>query len=436
MNAEERPNIVIIFLDDSGWGDFHPFGAPAYPTPNVQKLSEEGTRFNQFYVPQAVCSASRAALLSGAYPGRTGVNGAHGPGGRGLPRKFATMAEVLKKNGYATAHFGKWHIGDQEGTRPLARGFDEHAGLMYSNDMWRFHPTQPKKWGRKPLQFWENREVTIDDIDKEDQAMLTTWATEKSVDFIERKKDEPFFLYLAHSMPHVPLFCSDKFLGKSGAGLYGDVIMEIDWSVGQVNEALREAGLEENTIVIFSSDNGPWSVYGNHAGTTPFRGNKRTSFEGGTRSATIIKYPGKVKAGASCDLPLSTIDLLPTLCRLTGTQLPENEIDGKDVWPIITGKRGSENPHSYYAFSGSGFEAIISADGKWKLHLPHRYRVVVKPGKDGMPGRSARRKIKRSLFDLENDPYETKNVIGQHPAVAAKLQAIADAHKKKFWDKN
>ena len=229
--AERPPNIVVIFLDDSGWADFKPFGDPAYATPNVERLAAEGTRFDNVYVPQAVCSSSRAALLSGTVPGRNQVFGAHGPFGRGLTPDIKILSELLKPRGYATGHFGKWHIGDQPETRPLARGFDEHAGLMYSNDMWRFHPGNPEHWGKHPLQFWDNGEVTIEDMDKPDQTLLTVWATENSVDFINRHHDEPFFLYLAHSMPHVPLFVSDRFAGKSGMGLYGDVMMELDLSL-------------------------------------------------------------------------------------------------------------------------------------------------------------------------------------------------------------
>ncbi len=203
------PNFVVVFLDDSGWADFRPFATQDYPTPHVEQLAKEGCCYRNFYVPQAVCSASRAALLSGCYPGRTKVFGAHGPGARGLDPKFATLGEVLKKQGYKTAVFGKWHIGDQPETRPTARGFDESCGLMYSNDMWEFHPENPDYWGRYPLQFWENGKVTIDRVTKEHQPMLTTWYTEHAVDFIGRHKDEPFLLYVPHSMPHVPLFCSD-----------------------------------------------------------------------------------------------------------------------------------------------------------------------------------------------------------------------------------
>jgi len=428
------PNVVIIFLDDSGYGDFQPFGTPNYKTPNVERLAKQGMRLNQFYVPQAICSASRAALLSGCYPGRTKVFSAHGPNGKGLDPKFMTMAEMFKKNGYATAHFGKWHCGDTPATHPLARGFDEHAGLMYSNDMWKHHPVNPKHWGKHPLKYWENGKVKIADVGKTDQEQLTTWSTQYAVDFIKRKQKDPFFLYLAHSMPHVPLFCSDKFLGKSGAGLYGDVIMEIDWSVGQVMKAIEESGIEQNTIVVFSSDNGPWSEYGNHAGTTPFREHKATGFDGGTRSATILKYPGEIKGGAQLDRTISSVDLLPTLAHLTGSALPGNEIDGKNVWPIITGEKDAKNPHAYYPFStGNNLEGVMSGDGKWKLHLPHSYGHVEEPGADGSSGRKSSRRIGLSLFDLENDPNETTNVIDSQPVVAERLKKYAESHKNRFY---
>lgn len=428
------PNVVILFLDDSGYADFHPFGDPPYPTPNVEKLAQQGIRFTQFYVPQAVCSASRSALLSGCYPGRTKVFGAHGPHAKGLDPKFMTMAEMFKRSGYATAHFGKWHCGDTPETRPRARGFDEHAGLMYSNDMWKHHPKSPEHWGKHPLQYWENGKVKIADMTKEDQKHLTRRATEYAVDFIQRNGKKPFFLYLAHSMPHVPLFCSDDFLGKSGRGLYGDVLLELDWSVGEVMAALADAGVEKNTIVLFSSDNGPWAEYGNHAGKTPYREHKGTGFDGGTRSAMIMKFPKALEGGTQFDRAICSIDVLPTLAFLTGSPLPPNEIDGKNVWPLISGEKGAKNPHEYYAFStGNRFEGVISADGKWKLHLPHGYRHVETPGKDGMPGVTRELKIELSLFDLQDDPYETTNVIGTYPEAAARLGRHAEAHRRHFY---
>jgi arylsulfatase A-like enzyme len=428
------PNFVIIFLDDSGWADFKPFGRPAYRTPNVEQLAADGCRFDNFYVPQAVCSASRAALLSGCYPCRTKVFGAHGPGAKGLDPKYATIGEVMKKRGYTTAVFGKWHIGDQPETRPAARGFDESCGLMYSNDMWEFHPENPEYWGKYPLQFWDNGKVTIERVTKEHQPMLTTWYTEHAVDFIRRNKDKPFFLYVPHSMPHVPLFVSDKFKGKSGLGLYADVMMEIDWSVGEIVKALKDNGVEDNTLVIFSSDNGPWISYGNHAGKTPYREAKGTSFDGGTRSACIMKFPFRIKPSSVSTRMFCTIDILPTLAHLAGAEPPENPIDGKNVWDIIVARPGAKNPNEYYPFStGENFEGVISGDGKWKLHLPHEYRTLAEAGKDGMAGKYRQEKIELSLFDMEKDPYETANVLGEQPEVAKRLRDCAEQHRQKFY---
>ncbi len=434
---KKSPNVVIIFLDDSGWADFRPFAKPDYPTPNVARLAREGCRFNNFYVPQAVCSASRAALMTGCVPGRTRVFGAHGPKARGLDPKFATMGEMLKKRGYQTAIFGKWHLGDQPDTRPPARGFDESCGLMYSNDMWEFHPENPEHWGKFPLQYWDNGTVTIERVTKKHQPMLTTWYTEHAVDFIGRNKDNPFFLYVPHSMPHVPLFVSEKFKDKSGAGLYGDVMMEIDWSVGQIMKALKANGVEDNTMVIFTSDNGPWISYGNHAGKTPFREAKGTSFDGGARSACIMKYPGQIKAGTASNKTLCSIDILPTVAHLTGADLPANPIDGKNVWDLIASKPGAKNPQVYYPFTiGSRFEGIISGDGRWKLHVPHRYRTLVKPAHDGAAGKYRQAEIGLSLFDMKNDPYETTNVLEKYPKVATRMKELAEGHRRKFFSKS
>jgi arylsulfatase A-like enzyme len=425
---------VIIFLDDSGYGDFRPFGTPEYPTPNVERMAAQGCRFNNFYVPQAVCSASRSALLSGCYPGRTKVFGAHGPRARGLEPTFATMGEVLKSAGYTTAVFGKWHIGDQPDTRPPARGFDESCGLMYSNDMWEFHPERPENYSKYPLQYWENGKIKIERVTREHQPMLTTWYTERAVNFIRRNRENPFLLYVPHSMPHVPLFCSDKFKGKSGTGLYGDVMMEIDWSVGEIMKSLKSSGVEGNTLVVFTSDNGPWTSYGNHSGTTPFREAKGTGFDGGTRSACIMRYPGRIQAGEVSKRALCSIDLLPTIAQLAGAALPKNPVDGKNVWDVITGKAGATNPHEYYAFStGSLFEGVISGDGRWKLHLPHQYRTLVKAGRDGMAGKYRQASIELSLFDMEADPLETKNVIQKFAEVAQRLKGHAERHRQEFY---
>jgi arylsulfatase A-like enzyme len=431
--APRPPNIVVIFLDDSGFADFRPFGAPAYDTPHVRQLAAEGCRFVNFHVPQAICSASRGALLTGCYPERTGLVGAHGPRARGMDPKWPTLAQVLKPQGYATAVFGKWHIGDQPETRPPARGFDESCGLMVSNDMWRHHP-ESRHFDAFPLQFWENGKVVIDDVTPADQTRLTQWYTEHAVDFIRRKKDQPFFLYVPHSMPHVPLAVGERFKGKSGAGLYGDVMLELDASVGAIMSALREAGVADNTLVIFTSDNGPWASYGNHAGKTPYREAKGTGFDGGTRSACVMRYPGRIPAGAVSDAMLCTIDLLPTVARLAGAPLPQSPVDGRDVWDLITAKPGAANPHDYYAFTtGNSFDGVFSGDGRWKLHLPHAYRTLATAGRDGQPGTYRQEKIGLSLFDLRSDPHETVNLIDRYPDVAARLQAFAEQHRAAFF---
>ena len=429
------PNVVVFFLDDGGYSDFHPFGNPPYPTPNVQRLAAEGGRFNRFFVPQAVCSASRAALLTGCYPERTKMFDALMPGEKGLDRNYATMAEVLKKSGYATAIFGKWHLGEDPDTRPAARGFDESAGLLLSNDMWDRNNRDPKRWADYHLKFWTDDKVTCERVTPEFQETLTARATGDSVDFIERHKSSPFFLYVPFTMPHVPLYCSDAFKGKSGAGPYGDVIMELDDAIGQIVGALKANGLEDNTIVIMTSDNGPWVLWGNHAGTTPFREGKVTSFNGGTQSALIIKYPGHIKAGSSSDAVFCSIDLLPTLCHLTGAALPSNEVDGNNIWPLIAGGQGVKNPHAYYSVSlGKRLQAVMSGDGRWKLHLPHEYYHPLIPGRDGLPGEYEKLKIELSLFDLEKDPRETTNVIAENPEVAKHLQQIAENHQRKFYE--
>jgi arylsulfatase A len=432
----KNPNNVVIFLDDSGFADFSPFGNPSYPTPNVQKLAAEGCRFTNFHVPQAICSASRGALLTGCYPERTKLFSAHGPRARGMDPKWPTIAQILKPQGYKSAIFGKWHIGDQPETRPPARGFDESCGLMYSNDMWRFHPGT-RHFDGWPLQFWENGKITIEDVAPEHQKNLTKWYTEHAVDFIKRHKESPFFLYVPHSMPHVPLFVSKEFEGKSGEGLYADVMMEIDWSVGQIMKTLKDSGLQENTLVVFTSDNGPWVSYGDHAGKTPYREAKATSFDGGTRSACIMRMPGMIKAGSSCDQLFCSIDLMPTFAALAGAKTPQSPFDGQNVIDIITAKKDVKNPHQYYAFTTGGhFDGIFSGDGHWKLHVPHGYRTLKTPGKDGLPGKYKKMKIDFALFDMGKDPFETTNVIEKYPEVAGKLKRIAEEHRRSFFASN
>jgi arylsulfatase A-like enzyme len=304
---------------------------------------------------------------------------------------------------------------------------------MYSNDMWKHHP-ESRHFDQFDLQFWKNGDVAINDVSPEQQRMLTTWYTDHAVSFVERHKDRPFFLYVPHNMPHVPLYCSDKFEGKSGCGLYADVMMEIDWSLGQIMKALDRTGLADETIVLFTSDNGPWISYGNHAGKTPYREAKGTGFDGGTRCALTMRYPGRIPAGTVSERAFCSVDLLPTFAQLAGADMPDNPIDGLPVWDLILGDPDAVNPHDYYPFStGRNFEGVISPDGKWKLHLPHSYRTLESAGNDGKPGRYTQAFIDLSLFDLANDPYETTNVAEQFPDVVHKLTEFAEKHKATWY---
>lgn len=429
--SERPPNVVLIFTDDQGYADVGCYGAKGYRTPNLDRLARQGTRFTDFYVPQAVCSASRAALLTGCYSNRVGIQGALGPGSRtGISPQELTLAEALKSRGYATAMYGKWHLGDAPQFLPTRHGFDDYFGLPYSNDMWPKHPTSR---AFPPLPLIEGETVLERDPD---QRNLTTWYTERAVGFIHKNRDRPFFLYVPHSMPHVPLFVSDKRAGKCEQGLYGDVIQEIDWSVGQIMETLKQEGLERNTLVIFTTDNGPWLSYGNHAGSAgPFREGKGTSFEGGVRVPAIFRWPGKIPPGKVCREPAMTIDVLPTVARIAGAELPgDRTIDGKDIRPLLTGEKGAKSPHeALYFYWGRGLEAVRS--GRWKLHFPHDYRSLVgAPGKDGMPDGYQTRKIGLSLFDLEADPGETTDLAAKHPDVVERLTRQAETAREDLGD--
>jgi arylsulfatase A-like enzyme len=428
--AFRAPNVVIIFCDDMAYADIAPFGAET-ATPNLSRFAREGMRFTDFYVGQAVCSASRAALLTGCYPNRIGIQGALPPRARiGIHSNEVTIAEVLKERGYATAIFGKWHLGDAPQFLPTRHGFDEYFGLPYSNDMWPFHPTNPTNY--PPLPLYENEKVVQL---MPDQTQLTTWYTERAVDFIDRKKDQPFFVYLAHNMPHVPLFVSKKFEGKSGRGLYADVIMEIDWSVGEVMRALKRNGVDDETLVIFTSDNGPWLVYGDHAGSAlPLREGKGTTFDGGMREPTLMRWPGRIPAGSVCSEMASTMDLLPTIAKLAGTSAPDDRvIDGKDIWPLMSGEPTARTPHeAFYYFWDRGLEAVRA--GQWKLHLNHSYRQLSVPGSNGKPGKYSDGKMPGALYDLHKDVGESKNVAAQFPDVVARLEQLAEVAREDLGD--
>jgi arylsulfatase A len=429
------PNIVVIFMDDLGYADIGPFGAKGYATPNLDRLAREGRIFTDFYVSQAVCSASRAALLTGCYNNRIGILGALGPRSKvGLSAGETTLAEVCKQKNYATACYGKWHLGDHRQFLPLQHGFDDYFGLPYSNDMWPHHPAPSRPWPDLPL--LDKNDVLKPAMTPEDQNRLTTQYTERAAAFIEKNRERPFFLYVPHSMVHVPLHVSDKFRGKSGAGLFGDVMMEVDWSVGQIVDAIRKHGLEKDTLLVFTSDNGPWLSYGDHGGSAgPLREGKGTMFEGGCRVPTIFWGPGRVPAGTVCREPAMTIDLLPTVAQLLGAALPEHKIDGRNIWPLIAGEEGARSPQeAYFFYYGKDLHAVRS--GKWKLHVPHGYQTMKgrKGGTGGIPAKYQQDRIEESLFDLEKDPGETTDVKESNPDVVARLRALAAGIRKELGD--
>ncbi|NOX55163.1 MAG: sulfatase, partial [Planctomycetes bacterium] len=440
---DRLPNFVIIFIDDMGYADIGPFGAKGYETPNLDRMAREGMKFTDFYVTQAVCSASRAGLMTGCYNVRVGIFGALGPKSRhGISDQEMTLAELVKQKGYATAVFGKWHLGHHPRFLPLRHGFDEYFGLPYSNDMWPYHPgvahlpmsERVKRW--PPLPLIEGDKIINPNVTAKDQEMLTTWYTEHAVDFIKLHKDQPFLIYLPHSMCHVPLYVSDKFRGKTKRGLFGDVIEELDWSVGQILDTLQECGIAEHTLTIFTSDNGPWLSYGDHAGSAkPLREGKGTMFDGGCREPTLMHWPGQIPAGRVCREMAGTVDILPTIAFLIDAQLPDHKIDGKNIWPLMSGQPGARSPHEVYWFYwGAQLQAVRS--GKWKLHFPHSYRTLGgRPGgKGGIPVKYETAKIGLSLFDLENDIGETTNVADKYPEVVARLKRLADQARADLGD--
>ena len=438
------PNIVIIFTDDQGYGDVGIYGAKGFKTPHLDAMASEGMKFTDFYVGSSVCSPSRAALLTGCYPQRVGIpsvlfperlNMEWDPTQRrtktGINANETTLAEMLKANGYATGAFGKWHLGHHKQFMPLQQGFDEYLGLPYSNDM---RPGKNKgKTPYPPLPLIKGNEV--ERYMEDDQSMLSTIYTEGAVDFIRRNKDNPFFVYLPHSMPHIPLYASEKFKDHSEKGIYGDVIEEIDWSVGQINKTLNELGLEENTLVIFTCDNGPWLIFGEHGGSAdPLREGKFTTFEGGQRVPCIMKWPAVIPEGSQTSEIASTLDLLPTIAKITASKLPVNKIDGHDISALISGEEGAISPtEDFFFYRGWDLEAIRS--GKWKLHLPHGYNQVIKSDTGNVHGRlNLKSQIDLALFDLSNDIGETTNIVIKHPEIVKSLLAKIEVMKKDLGD--
>lgn len=438
LKRSDLPNIVVIFTDDQGYQDLGCFGSPDIKTPNIDRMAKEGAKLTQFYVAQPVCSASRAALLTGCYSNRVGVHGAYFPMvGKGLHTDEVTIAEMLKPLGYATGIFGKWHLGSEQEFLPNQQGFDEYYGIPYSNDMWPLHPANDR-FQFPLLPLIENDKV-VDTLLK-DQNNLTTSLTERAIQFIEKNKEQPFFLYVPHPLPHVPLYVAAERTSKSEGGLYGDVIEEIDWSTGQILKTLEKHGLSENTLVIYTSDNGPWLNYGTHSGTAlPLREGKGTAWEGGVRVPCVMYWPSKIPAGLEIRQPAMTIDILPTIAKYTNATLPTNPIDGKDMSALLTGKSTIPNHHEayYFYYHTNELHAVLSGDGRWKLYLPHRYRTL--NGRigtdDGLPIAYEYNRTGTELYDLQNDQEETTDVAYRHPDIVADLLVHAENARTELGDR-
>ena len=428
------PNIVLIHLDDMGYGDLSLTGATGFKTPNIDRLGHEGLFFTHYYSPQAVSSASRAGLITGCYPNRIGFAGALGPNSTiGISDNELTIAQILKQRGYATAAYGKWHLGMQNQFLPTNKGFDEFYGIPYSNDMWPNHPT-----GTYPgLPYFKNEDVINPNVTPEDQKRFTTDLTTHTIDFIKRNGDNPFFIYLTHPMPHVPLYVSEKYKGKSEQGLYGDVMMEIDWGVGEIIRSLEETGLIENTIVIFTSDNGPWINYGNHAGSTGgLREGKGTTFEGGQRVPCLMMWKGVIPEGSISNSLASGIDILPTLAEIANAPLPTNKIDGVSLLPILKGDLDAKPRETFlYYYRTNSLQAI--RHGNWKLVFPHPGRTYqnFEPGVDGQPGEVNQNfNHPGGLYDLRRDPGERYDLSEYHPDIVDKLNNIANEAREDLGD--
>ncbi len=427
-----------------GYGDVDAYGGINYTTPQIDKLAAQGMRFTNFYAAQPICTASRAGLLTGCYPNRLGFYGAFPPNSKiGISNQEETIADLLKKKGYSTAIIGKWHLGDSKKFLPLQHGFDEYFGLPYSNDMWPvnydgkpYKDTSNKRAKHPPLPLIEGNTVIRHLNTLEDQSMLTTVYTDRALTFINRNKNKPFLLYLAHSMVHIPLAVSNKFKGKSKQGLFGDVMMEIDWSVGEVMKALKDNGIEENTIIIFTSDNGPSIRFGDHAGSAGgLREGKATTWEGGQREPTIIRWPSVISAGTVCNKLACNLDILPTLAAITGAPLPKKKIDGVNILPLLKGEVDA-NPRDQllYYYNKNSLQAV--RESNWKLVLPHFYESYKHelPGKDGWPGNRQTDSTGIALYDLRRDPGERYDVKSQNPEIVKKMQQLVEKAREDLGD--
>lgn len=408
-HAAPKPNVILIFADDLGYADLGCFGSTTIATPRLDQMAKEGIRLTDFHTDSPVCTPSRAALLTGTHAARIGLaNHVLFPKSKiGLSSSEVTIARSLKSVGYATMCIGKWHLGDSGDFLPTAHGFDAYFGIPYSNDM-------RVKIGEKvgpPLM--RNSEIIEHPAN---QASLTPRYTTEAINFITANKDKPFFLYLPHTFPHVPLFTEAPFKDKSKAGLYGDVVETLDWSVGQILDTLKKLNIDDNTLVIFTSDNGPWLIKKDHGGSAkPLRDGKGTIYEGGHRVAFIARWPGQIPAGASNNQLAGTIDVFPTLAKLIGSPVPSDRvIDGRDIWPILTNQPGAKTPHDLF-FHHTSLGALGAVrSGPWKLHLPRKQQ---------------QKELPAELYNLEKDLSETTNVAAENPDVVKRLTEAAEAYK-------
>jgi arylsulfatase A len=433
QSAKRPPNFVVIFCDDLGYGDLGSFGHPTIRTPNLDRMATEGQRWTSFYAADSVCTPSRAALLTGRLPVRSGMvsdndrNRVLFPDSTGgLPASEITIAEMLKAKGYATAAVGKWHLGHRPEYLPMRNGFDSYFGIPYSNDMdaavsYASRDEYMRRMKDPKIEYWNVPLIRNTEVVERpaEQTTLTRRYTEEAVKFIRANRGRPFFLYLAHAMPHMPLFAEKGFLGKSRRGLYGDVVEELDWSVGRVLDALRELKIDRNTLVVFTSDNGPWLTFDEQGGSAGLlRGGKGGTFEGGMREPTIFWWPGTIKSGVVAEMG-ATLDLLPTFGRLAGADVPRDRaIDGYDLTAVLKGTGPSPRREMFFYRGSKIYAARL---GSYKAHFYTRSEYG--------PDKEAAHETPL-LYNLDHDPSEKYDVAKQHPGVIAEIHRLADAHRK------
>lgn len=423
--SAKKPNVVIIFIDDLGYGDIGPFGATKQKTPNLDRMAREGMKLTSFYAAP-VCSVSRAQLMTGCYGARVSVPGVYFPNSKnGLNLAEYTIAERLKEKGYATMCVGKWHLGDRTEFLPTRQGFDYYFGIPFSNDMQK----KSIKTSEKTVPLLRDEKV-IESLTDEQQSKIVERYTDEAISFIRKSKDKPFFLYLPHTAVHTPIHPGVAFAGKSANGRFGDWVEEVDWSTGKILDALRDLKLDENTLVIFTSDNGPWLVKGADGGSAgPLRGGKGSTWEGGVREPTVAWWPGKIAPGSVCDAVAGTIDLLPTVVALAGGTVPATPvIDGRDISPLLLGKSTKSPREAHYYFHGYNLEAV--RQGEWKLAI-----APGKESKDKTPQTDDFQKTPR-LYNLDRDIGEKNNVADNHPEIVTKLQLLVSRMNSEIGGEN